>query len=54
MEKNYKIQWKESPTDKYTYRTKVIGGWLVNISLINGAGVTFVPDKDHQWDWEDK
>jgi hypothetical protein len=33
------------------FRVKVVSGWLVfaESSRIEGAGMTFVPDKDHAW-----
>jgi hypothetical protein len=34
-----------------TYRTKVLGGWLVFVADSDHAsGLTFVPDPKHHWD----
>lgn len=30
-------------------RLKVYGGWLVKEYYVDGIGLVFVPDKDHQW-----
>jgi hypothetical protein len=33
-------------------RAKVIGGWLISAipsAAIGGAGITFLPDPEHQW-----
>jgi hypothetical protein len=43
-----RLQWE--PLDSSDYgllRAKVPGGWLVALA---GAGVTFYPDPEHQWD----
>jgi hypothetical protein len=34
--------------DTFT-RAKVIGGWIVSVQVVNGAGITFVPDPNHEW-----
>ena len=31
-------------------RTKIPGGWLVQIAIAAGVGITFVPDPKHEWD----
>lgn len=33
----------------YVYRASVPGGWLVQVSISEGGGLTFVPDPNHQW-----
>jgi hypothetical protein len=33
-----------------TYRTKVLGGWLVFVDSGDGSGLTFLPDPMHHWD----
>jgi hypothetical protein len=41
--------------DGFTYRAKVRGGWLVSVWAGApsehglGGGMTFVPDRDHDW-----
>lgn len=35
---------------KWTYRTKVPGGWLISAGGDTGNGVTFLPDPKHEWD----
>lgn len=39
---------------QYTYRAKVIGGWLVETQNYTGqcGGLTFVPDPNHEWQLE--
>ena len=32
------------------FRSKIPGGWLVNIVGRQGVGLTFVPDSEHKWD----
>ncbi|MBF9000558.1 hypothetical protein [Vibrio nitrifigilis] len=38
---------------RYSYRTKIPGGWLIATCEADsdgiGSGVTFIPDPDHQW-----
>jgi len=37
--------------ERYIYRAKVLGGWLVGIPGSDGSwSITFYPDPDHQWD----
>jgi hypothetical protein len=52
MTTKIKHEWEE--LDGVTYRCKVIGGWLVQVSLEKGeqitTSVTFVPDTF--WEWE--
>ena len=40
---------------QYTYRAKVIGGWLVETENFTGScgGLTFIPDPEHAWILED-
>lgn len=39
-----------------TYRTKVIGGWLINILIYSSEewkfNVTFLSDHEHKWEIE--
>ncbi len=36
---------------KFTFRSKVPGGWLVGASYTTeGIGLTFLPDPNHEWD----
>jgi hypothetical protein len=35
---------------RYTYRTKVPGGWLITAGDVDGMGFTFLPDPKHEWD----
>ncbi|MGA2269588.1 MAG: hypothetical protein ABSH44_14055 [Bryobacteraceae bacterium] len=43
-----KLQWEPLDSSDYSLlRAKVPGGWLVALA---GAGVTFYPDPEHQWD----
>ncbi|MDR9768112.1 hypothetical protein RJP56_18790 [Shewanella baltica] len=37
-------------SSKYTYRTKVLGGWLISSFVSEGMGLTFIPDPKHEWD----
>lgn len=52
------LQWElvrsEGATELRTMRAKVSGGWLVTVEnrlrgAINGMGVTFYPDPNHEW-----
>jgi hypothetical protein len=45
------LQWEEID-DNFTYRTKIVGGWLVKYAVPGGevVAMTFVPDPDHEWD----
>jgi hypothetical protein len=33
-----------------TYRTKVLGGWLIFVDSGAASGLTFLPDPQHHWD----
>lgn len=59
------LEWEEVKNDGIgvgakpkTYRSKVLGGWLVIIfnsgigkfSTNDPRGITFVPDPEHQWE----
>lgn len=40
---------------QYTYRAKVIGGWIFRHKDINGdnevaMGMVFIPDTEHKWE----
>jgi hypothetical protein len=39
--------WEDLKSDVRMRRAKVPGGWLVSVT---GAGLTFYPDPEHQWD----
>ena len=41
------FHWEDVKSDMGMRRAKVPGGWLV---VVTGAGVTFYPDPEHQWD----
>jgi hypothetical protein len=48
-------QLAQDTTDKYglvnrTARARVLGGWLVAVSIGTGGGVTFYPDPELRWD----
>lgn len=44
------LHWDELPSDALAvWRTKVPGGWLVFAKRVDGAGLTFFPDPEHQW-----
>ena len=41
------LEWEQVDSSEYSVRrTAVAGGWLL---ALNGSGVTFVPDPEHQW-----
>ncbi len=52
------LKWEELDHEnfmgiaRYTYRTKVPGGWLIMCKDIKGkaSGITFYPDPNHEWD----
>lgn len=49
-----KIEWEREPLDEYSWRVKVIGGWLVYTLVTSNKGgasihSTFVADRDHEW-----
>ena len=45
------LKWESLNTNTmYTLRAKVPGGWSVAINLNDGAGLTFYPDPQPQWD----
>jgi hypothetical protein len=56
-----KFEWEEiaradeSGAYSYTYRAKVLGGWLVKeragarASISVSVSLVFIPDKDHKW-----
>ena len=49
-----KFDWGWEKLDEYTYRAKVIGGWLVVNEITStkgncGNAMAFVPDRDHEW-----
>ena len=46
------LHWEKLNSNATTYRTKVPGGWLINIRTDYGGGVTFYPDAKHEWDGE--
>ena len=50
-----KLKWEAHPTERGTYRAKVIGGWLVQDRYFGsdsgGIGLAFVPDNKHEWEW---
>ena len=59
----FPVEWERQPKrtrggGHTVQRSKVPGGWLVTtISWHDnpiGAGVCFVPDLEHSWDWEPK
>ncbi|MCL9682736.1 hypothetical protein [Legionella maioricensis] len=33
----------------YTYRAKIIGGWLVKHTTDQGVSLVFVPDPEYKW-----
>lgn len=42
------INWEELKSNHWlVLRAKVPGGWLV---LVEGKGLTFYPDPNHEWD----
>jgi hypothetical protein len=41
------LRWETLNSQPVTRRTKVPGGWLI---AAPGAGLTFYPDPDHEWD----
>ena len=56
---DFNLEWealeaKDYRGPKFTYRTKITGGWLVSTqdsdSEGDGGGITFVPDPSHEWD----
>lgn len=48
MDRRYeKEDWED--VDFNTTRLKIKGGWLVRYAAGAGAGLTFVPDKNHSW-----
>lgn len=51
-----KEEWEdidEGEDGEHLKRMKVFGGWLVFYSCLAGEGMTFVPDKKHEWKIED-
>lgn len=36
----------------HTYRSKIIGGWLVKHTTDQGISLVFVPDPEHEWNIE--
>ena len=46
---NSKLVGAPDATKPY-YRAKVPGGWLVDCRVVEGGGLTFVPDPNHEWD----
>ena len=49
------VVWQELKNEggpKFAYRSKVPGGWLVSVGVNTQviAGVTFMPDPNHQWE----
>jgi hypothetical protein len=48
-----KIEWKWEKLDEFTFRAKVIGGWLVHTQATEkgrmSCCMSFVQDKDHEW-----
>ena len=49
MRKQFDWKWEE--LDEYTFRAKVIGGWLVHCacSKNKSESLVFVADRDHEW-----
>ncbi len=57
----FKLDWKWEKLDETTYRSKVIGGWLLlhtnSIAITDGKkreaaqseSMVFIADRDHQW-----
>lgn len=50
------LVWEELKNDggpRYSYRSKVPGGWLLSTCESTGdgigSGVTFIPDPNHDW-----
>lgn len=53
-----KISGKDNSQNK-TFRSKVVGGWIVKIMFIDedfGVGVSsiFIPDHNHEWNVKDE
>ena len=47
------LKWENlKSSSKYIFvaRAKVPGGWLITVSCPEGAGLTFYPDPNHEWD----
>jgi len=47
----YPREWQELD-NKFFRRLKVPGGWLVEDSIWQGGGITFLPDPKHEWELE--
>ena len=43
------LSYKGERVIGYTYRAKILGGWIVRTGAPAGVGVTFVPDPKHEW-----
>ena len=41
------LKWEKISTE--CYRVKINGGWLVLKEGYHVSGLTFVPDKKHEW-----
>lgn len=47
------IYWVDNEYSHYgIFRAKVFGGWLIRGLLGEGDTMTFVPDKNHDWEIE--
>lgn len=56
-----RIEWEWEKLDEATYRSKVIGGWLIlhvnSLAVTDGKNratsmsesMVFLPDRDHEW-----
>jgi hypothetical protein len=45
------MQWELIDSDMVEmYRAKIVGGWLIRVVSEVGVTITFVPDRDHEWD----
>ena len=49
-----KIEWKWESLDAYSYRAKVIGGWILATETLSSKGsaalsTVFIADRDHEW-----
>lgn len=42
------IEWQWEQLDEVSWRSKVIGGWLL-LHMSGTESMVFVSDKDHEW-----
>ena len=45
-----KLPFKWETIDIYTWRAKVIGGWMFHYCDDEGPALSFIPDREHEWE----